>query len=525
MRRALLLLTGLSTLLGVLAAPGPASAAGPVVSWPAITAFNPAQTSYDVTVTDGEGEGVLLAWWAGTPTPVATSGTTEIEFSTPGTGPVLLTRCPSAETTWEGYCTPVSESPVLQVYDRFLVDGFDVLPDNGPVAAGPAKARIAVNPAPPAGTTATWSLVDDAVTPARTLSSGSTALVPEAGTGLLRTSFTVPAGVRPGRYQLLITVVADTEAFGHLEGTSVVGLTVLVDTVAPTLRVHSSSDVVYPYRDRYGDQAVIDFSASESGTRTLEVLDSRKRVIHRSGPAEVWDGQRESVRWNGYVAGGRMAPEGSYTMRLSLVDPAGNTTSTTRPVRVSHLQRKVVTYRRTVSASASLVNKSVGRCSTLARKSRGALLFASQARCRDEAQSVVATNHGIYVPRALTANGYRSLRITLRGGAASAARDDYLVMGYLRGKRFMNRREFHGGSVHRGSRVTSPSRYVFDRTKDKPYVLWSTGLTSGSRYLVRSFTVELTYETLVRPGRKKRVVAGTPQQTSVSPRAASSYSS
>jgi hypothetical protein len=54
------------------------------------------------------------------------------------------------------------------------------------------------------------------------------------------------------------------------------------------------------------------------------------------------------------------------------------------------------------------------------------------------------------------------------------------------------------GHAERRAATRANSNYiVFDRNTDKPYVVWSSGLVVGSRYDVRSYTVQVRYQALM----------------------------
>lgn len=130
--------------LGVLVAPSsPAVAADEVtVTWPSVTAFNPDTTTYEVTVDDPVGTGVLMAWWRDEPGQVIDGqGTTALTFGATGVGSVLITRCPASSASYPSQCWGVGQSGELSVYDRLIV--------------GPTTSVVSVPG--PARTAVTWS--------------------------------------------------------------------------------------------------------------------------------------------------------------------------------------------------------------------------------------------------------------------------------------------------------------------------------------------------------------------------------
>lgn len=395
--------------------------------------------------------------------------------------------------------------------------GFYPSSGDRPLPAGPARARFWLSPVDGLSDLhGTWRLTSAPTDDAPALASGETGPIVDP-TGPTAFTYTVPAGLADGTYHLHLALEATSAEHGRLTGSQ--RTTVLVDQTAPTIELRDPPTVVYPVRDDYLDRAVWKVRTAERTNVFLEVRDGAGTVLADiMAPAQAGDWSQ--VSWSGSDRG-RPVPDGSYAVTLTARDRAGNTTTVQRRIRVSGLARRATTYRRTVSAVRSRTGDFVGRCSSL-RKRGGALLLASQTRCagRKDADSVVLTRHGIYVPQAVERR-YLSMRVTVHGGPAGRSRRNYLVLGYLRGKEFTNRAVLHEGRRHVGDLVRDPVRHVFDRETRRPYVLWSTGLAAGSRYVVRSFTVEIRYLALVEPGKRRPSV---PQQTSVSPRVAASYS-
>jgi hypothetical protein len=208
--------------------------------------------------------------------------------------------------------------------------------------------------------------------------------------------------------------------------------------------------------------------------------------------------------WSGRTTAGKLVPEGHYTMELTSTDKAGNTATWSAPITVSHKHLQWTTFTRTVTAAASRTGKPyVGRCSTLASPAKGgpagSLGFYSRTRCKGtSAQATVATNHGMYIPKALQ-NQYQWVQVTLNGGPATAAASNYIVMGYVSpstGKLVHTSQFGKGTGAHAGQRIDTASRVVFDMRTSAPYLIWSNGLNGGSRYDVRSYTVRVRYQAL-----------------------------
>lgn len=215
---------------------------------------------------------------------------------------------------------------------------------------------------------------------------------------------------------------------------------------------------------------------------------------------EVGAGGSYSLGFRGRSASGRVLAAGSYSVRLTTTDLAGNVGVTSKRLVISSKRKVTKTWKRSFSAKAAAVYQSVGKCSTLrspaSRGWSGSFGFYSQTKCKRANDSAVLTQSGVYVPKAFQ-NKYGKLQISMYGGAATVKRNSYIVLGYLRASdgAFMARSQFGGTVGTHAGRSTSASPFVFEKTA-RPFVLWTTGLTQGSRYDVKSYTVKLTYTAL-----------------------------
>ncbi|GAA4704976.1 hypothetical protein [Nocardioides conyzicola] len=510
----MMLVAGLLT-----AAPAVADPASEVtVVWPEVTRFNPTTYSYDAVVSNSGAGHLFSTWgydsqmpWLTVATPVPESGHVTLGEDQEGIGRLLVWSCTTEQwNAFDGTCTQAASSPDLQAWSHIAVVNMDNADVRGP---GLNHARIYYGPQPPTVDTpeATWELLDGDRLPFAvpvTGELGPADLVVSDFDGLTTIPFTVPAGLPNGHYYLDVRMTVDSADFGPLQGSMGAAdgrlVDVIVDSVAPQLKVTKPPTQVYPVRDSYLDAVVLRASTDEQATGTLDVTDSAgKRVFHtgnlRLANAD-WSG--DSVYWNGRTSGGALVPEGTYTMVLTATDAAGNTDTWSGRIAVSHKKVQWTVFKRTVTAAASRSGKPfVGRCSTLASPARGgprgSLGFYSQTKCAGDSRSgTVATNHGMYIPKAFD-DRYAWARVTLNGGPATASADNYLVLGYLspRNGRLVNTRILgKGHRAHPGLKVDVGS--IWDRKKDKPYILWSNGLTAGSRYDVRSYTVEVRYRML-----------------------------
>lgn len=130
---------------------------------------------------------------------------------------------------------------------------------------------------------------------------------------------TVPFG--SGLHTLTATV---TDLYGRSASSS---KTFRVDTVSPALsRVSAGPSPFYPKkRNKYRDDHIVKFTASEAGVATLQYKTS-KGTVYRTLKKNV-SGGATSMKWNGKSGGGNMKV-GTYSWTLKVTDAAGNVSST-----------------------------------------------------------------------------------------------------------------------------------------------------------------------------------------------------
>ena len=520
---ALLVTTALAAVTApAVATPAPAGATAadaPAVSvtWPTSTRVNPTVTPYEFTVTDNPtGAHLFYTWgWPDSPiwesgpgTPVAETGATTVDFgSAAGEGAVRIWSCP--DTAWSDSCLEVARSPHVDAWWDMRVYEGQGTPEwrrsgvqHVTYWYGP-KAPLADKP------TGTWELLDanqQPLTPAVTgpLTDADLAFSPDTGDSTL--TFTIPDGLPSGTYYLDAHMSAESADYGHLEGSIGAGgsglMEVMVDNDPPTVTVGKTPPVLYPAADDYVDFYTVLAKASEWSKGTLEVTNSHGDRVFKSLPSQLSStdfNYTDAPAWNGRQ-GGKIVPEGRYRATLTVVDLAGNATTWSTTFTVSHKRLQWTTFRKTVTAASSMVGKPyIGKCATLAHPApRGSLGFYSATKCHgDAATAGVATNHGLYVPKAYQ-NQYEYMQVILNGGPATSAKSNYIHLAYLRphSKRLWDGKFFtKGNGAHPGMRYGGSSG-VFDKSTDKPYILWTNGATDGSRYNVRSYTVVVRYRAL-----------------------------
>ncbi|HET7573201.1 MAG TPA: N-acetylmuramoyl-L-alanine amidase [Gaiellaceae bacterium] len=164
---------------------------------------------------------------------------------------------------------------------------------------------------------------DDAVTVAYTLSRAASVvatLVGPAGTvttifsgpqaaGPQRLPYTLPSGLLPGSYQVNLTATAATGE----TATSTAGF--LLD---PTLAAFAASTAAVSFAKPAA--VSLSFTLATGGVEArVDVLQGDSVV---ATPAEsVYEAGVQTVAWDGLLADGTPAPDGAYTLRLSVTDP------------------------------------------------------------------------------------------------------------------------------------------------------------------------------------------------------------
>jgi hypothetical protein len=288
----------------------------------------------------------------------------------------------------------------------------------------------------------------------------------------------------------------DIDGFGVLSGTSQLESgEVRIDVTPPSGAVSVSAHSLFPRRDGYRDSVTVALGV------TGEYVDAKLEVLDSDGSTVRTFHEEQSLGefiWNGKVLGGYYASEGDYTFRATLTDYLGNA-AVYEGGRVTVSSKKLVTrtFRETVSATGSMENKHVGRCSVLKRPSArgwaGSMGLYTNTRCNGNfAKSVVSTTHAIKVPKAFR---YGSFNISTYGGAATSRRGSYLFFDQLNkklewgddDKRLGYNLGAHAGPDHKAARYLVDDRFF----------VWGVYTYLGAAYDVKSFTVTLSYEVLV----------------------------
>lgn len=462
------------------------------ITWPAITDVEVPTATYTVNVADtaAEPQGTLYAEWQGERQELPHTGDHAVSFAKGGTGTIKVVRCVPADP--EPVCTDTGDvSPELTVWKRLSNGLQSVVAPRQP--GDTINYRFDAGQAPGATVAVTWTLRRIGTSTPQFQGQGSITL-DAAGSGPFL--FQVPAAAETGRHNLDLQYVTDVAPFGPHRGT---GFSIIdVDGTAPSVTVGLSASAIYPIRDGYRDSITISAKPSEAASAKVEFVNSASKVVRTISRASATS---HSVAFNGRTSGGSLLPAGRYTARVTVTDKAGNKTTVSRALSLSHKRIQKRTWTRTFKAGATLTRNGafVQACSTLRKPSlrpwAGSLGYYSRTKCHRDNADIVSTTNGIYVPKAFQ-NRYGTYQVSFYGGGARGTRGAYIVMGYLNNKNAFTHRVQGGAAVrsYKG-KVASAGNFVHDKTT-KPYVLWTAGLTDGSRYDVKSFTVKLTYTVL-----------------------------
>ncbi|WP_109505888.1 hypothetical protein [Nocardioides speluncae] len=466
------------------------------VDWGTTSEFNADYYGYTFQITDAVAEperGTLYAEWQGERQAIPHNGRYTMDFVTGGIGTVKIVRCVGEPEI----CTDTGAiSPTIEVFKYASLDVEDF--DDWLLRDGAQTAQLRSWDSRMRGATVdlTWYVrLGEEGEPA----SSGTAQVVVGDNDRASLPFTI-SKTTTGYQELWIEGTVDIGSFGrhrvrgHTEHFE-------VDATAPRVWTGASATAVYPVRDGYRDSINLKATTNEWTSGRLEILRGSSML------RRIWltDRSDHVVRYDGRSSSGKVLAAGTYTARFTLKDRVGHEVTASRSFTVSGKRLVTRHFRRTYSAASTVVRNgaTVGRCSTLAKPSArgwaGSLGFYSQTKCRRLNDSLVATVNGVYVPKSVQAR-YGKLRVTMYGGGATRGvrhgRNAYIVMSYInRADDFAARAQFNGSLGQHAGRTVNAGGFVWKKTT-KPYVLWFTGLTEGSNYDVKSYTVDLDYTVL-----------------------------
>lgn len=494
-----------TALLAVLPIAG-AQAAGDLVVWPDVDDINPKVTSYSITINDPEAVANLVARWKVGHSLVDSGvqfdyrevllphdGTMALPFAETfadnyGTA-VSIHRC--VGTTWSAdSCVALETGPYVEVWVEAETDL-----DWFASTANPTPQTVSFTYYPPGLGTSQWRLL---AADGSEMLAGTTPLGPGG-----QFTLAVPAGTPEQDGTLEVLSSLDGTVVGHLDGH--LKQPFGIDGVPPPVpQVSLSASVVYPHDDDYLDSVTVTVLAPGADDVELQAVNEATGAAH---PLEGLQGsdQPQRFEFKARSSNYRDIPSGTYRIRVIASDHGGKSGTISEPIEVRGDRLKGVTWRRTVRAVDTVIKKYTGPCGTLRKPAepgwRGSLGYYSSPSCNPK-RSFVQVIHAMTLPHSMNGR-YSSLRISLKGGPNRKQPGSYLVLGYYTNAKkweFEHREVFRGRGVqdHHGHELsTRDTKKYLHEGKQTPYVAWSTGLSQGSRYDVKSFTVEVVHVALV----------------------------
>lgn len=463
---------------------------------------------YAVTVSDPQGGGALRAVWvpdsgSATEQEIARDGSTTLTRIGQGVGTLLVRRCAAPADVDPFHCHDTGLTRRLERDDTVSATG--AITSATPVGRAARTITLTTRTSDPGSYQLTWQLRDQTQ---RVVGSGTAdAVVPASRTRTF--DLALPTTLTSGQYAVSGTL-SRTSTVGDPFTSTFTTPAFEVDTVAPEVGAPTvSSPTLMPYGDGHLDSVDVTVPVSgETGRQTvrLEALD-QDGVVH-TFPAQQGGPGSYSFRWFGAGRTGTTVAPGTYTFRARATDSAGNTSAWRRGATVTVDSSRLVshTWRRTISATASRVTSSVGRCSTLRTPSshawRGSLGLLSGQRpgsaCRTTTTAglLVSTVHSLQLPVLPQPAGpdrYDSVEVQAYGGAARSRRTSTATLRYFdatgratSGRTMAPYVGYHEGYVRNAAGMVRP-----DGT-----FRWGTLTTARRQYDVRQFQVTVTYSVL-----------------------------
>jgi len=484
----------------------------PQVSEFADNTIGPEDPNPGLTVSDPNGGGVLKANWSppggcSSDTEVNRNGTTQLNICGDGIGFIHLFRCASANTL---NCTPIygGLDPSLQVH-RTLNLFTD--PSKTITQARPNSSFVVY-----ADSTGTYQLnwhlqklVNDV--PVDVPDTGGTANGTLAGVGqvLFAAPVTIPgAGLEDGQYVVAGTITVHTPSdpayqdFGTYTDVPLPKDQVLtVDTTGPAVSsITTSPTKIYPRISsnatyKPSTKITVTFAAGDDVQALLIYRKSTGALVRTLTPSS-YGTTHVSGTWNGRSGSntGPVVPSGTYLIKAR--DGDKNISSTVGQVTVSGYRLVAKTWTHTFTPAATLVDKYVGKCSTLRKPSlRGwynSFGYYANTRCTSQttSNSLVSTVHAAYLPSAAE---YTDIRVSAYGGAAQSKPGSRAVIRYLRTDGSWGSEHALSGTLGTHDGMDVSARYLV--YKDHGFA-WGLYTGFGYRYDVKSFTVVLHYKVL-----------------------------
>lgn len=303
------------------------------------------------------------------------------------------------------------------------------------------------------------------------------------------------------------------------------------DDTVPTVEVTNVSfSKFFPAPDGYRDTTRIRFVVADAFDSAVdvhvEVTDASSGLVDADDVLGVPTGTAGVVSWDG--TDGEFAPVGAgdYTITLTATDAEGNTSepaATTVTLDEGRLVTK--TYKNTISAKRSVVERDVRRCGDLRGPVRGwrqSLGYYANARCdRSGLASVASTVNGMYVPRAFKdadrGSFYKNITVKTYGGNARQRPGAESILQYWN---YADQKWFAlktmGSRVGNHAGASKAAKPMVVPNDGKPFVIWSLLTANGHWYDVKKFSVVMKYQVMKRPSvEAPPVPAGVPTDVTV----------
>lgn len=479
----------------------------PHVDGPADTTIGPQDPNPSLTVSDPTGGGVLKAGWTtGSCTSQTTlnrNGTTPLDLCGDGINFVDFSRCATANIL---NCTPVEtdgDNIMLQVHRTLTLQS--ELPKTITQARPNSSYRVLVD------ATGTYSmswhlqkLVNDV--PVDVPGSGGTASGTLAGVGqvLVTAPVIIPgAGLQDGQYVVAGTITVDDPDYGTFTDIPLPKDQELrVDTTGPAISsITTSQKTIYPLLShnttiyKSSTQIVVNCSDPAQVAAVLIYRKTTDELVRTLTPSSYCS-TRVSVTWNGRRTSntGPAVPSGTYLVKVR--DADGNISPTVGQVSVSGYRLLAKTWTRTFTPVSTLVDRYVGKCSTLRKPAlRGwynSLGYYANTSCSSQTStnSVVSTVHAAFLPRAAE---YTDIRVKVYGGAAQSKPGSRALVRYLRTSGDWGSEHTLSGTLGTHDGMDVSAKYLV--FKDRSFG-WGVYTGFGYRYEVKSFTLVLHYNVL-----------------------------
>ncbi len=395
--------------------------------------------------------------------------------------------------------TVTGPEPDFAAYPETTATGTVTVAGGGPTAAaslGPLEKITQANPVSTVtvgtdvtGTyTITWHLEQDGDpvpdtggTPTGTLDGEGAATFPLDGSGL-----------DDGTYDVVASIVVTEPGRGTYPAAEAVG-TVVVNATGPTATLTRSVGTIYPLIGTvaYPTLTRIDVTG-DPGPIAGFVVRSPSGTVVRHLSLYV-----NKAVWNGRNDAGKVAYKGTYD--ILAVDADGNLGASIASVTVSRQTLVLRTFAQDVTASGTVYDKFVGRCSILrsvsSRYTPGSLGYLANSKCGTQtfAASAVSTAHAFQVP-ALPGNAKPvAMRVDVVGGAARGHAGSRGILRYLTnsGNWAYETPVTSSYGIHLGP-TTSLTKFLDANN----FIVWGFVTTYRSYYDVTRFRVVVRYYAL-----------------------------